>query len=65
MNKKSLEAVEAVLSNARRIAKTFSPEKKAAVEVICSEIEALMRELVDLQASGQVRDTYSHDQWQP
>ena len=55
INKKSLEAVVAVLSNARRIAKTFSPEKKAVVEAICSEIETLMRELAELQANGQVR----------
>ncbi len=58
INKKSLEAVEAVLSNARRIAKTLSPEKKAAVEAICSEIEMLMRELAELQANGQVRPSH-------
>jgi len=46
-----------VLKDARRIAKTLSPEKRAVVEQICSEIEAMMRELADLQAKGQVRTT--------
>ena len=57
MNKKGLQAVEAVLKDARRIAKTLSPEKRTAVEKICSEIEALARELAELQAKGQVRET--------
>ena len=53
-DKKGLEAVEAVLRDARRIAKTLSPAKRAEVEKIISEIEALAKELAELQARGLV-----------
>lgn len=53
-DKKGIEAVEAVLKDARRIAKSLPAAKRATVEKICSEIEALTKELADLQARGLV-----------
>jgi len=52
--KAGLAAVDAVLKDAKRLAKNMSPEKKAAIEKICAEIEELSKELASLQASGQV-----------
>ena len=49
-----MEAVEAVLKDARRIAKSLPVAKRAEIEKICSEIEALAKELADLQAKGLV-----------
>ena len=49
-----MEAVEAVLREARAIAKTMSPEKRAYIEQLCSEIEAMAMELAALQAKGEV-----------
>ena len=43
-----------MLKEARKIARTLPPEKKAAIEEMCNEIEALMQELADLQARGLV-----------
>ena len=47
--------MEAVLKEARAIAKTMSPEKRAYIEQLCSEIEAMAKELAALQAKGEVR----------
>ena len=50
-----MEAVEAVLREARRMARGLPAEKRAAIEAICSEIDQLARELAELQARGEVR----------
>ena len=55
VNRQGIEAVKSVLKEARKIARTLSPEKRAAIEEMCNEIEALMQELADLQARGLVR----------
>ena len=47
-------AVKSVLKEARKIARTLPSEKRAAVEAMCNEIEALMKELAELQARGEV-----------
>ena len=44
------------MKEARKIARTLPSEKRAAVEAMCVEIEALMKELAELQARGEVRD---------
>lgn len=44
-----------MLKEARKLARTLPPEKRAAIEEMCNEIEALMKELADLQARGLVR----------
>jgi len=49
-----MEAVEAVLKEARKIAKTLAPEQRTVIEQLCSEIEALSKELAGLQARGEV-----------
>ena len=54
VNKRGIQAVEEVLKEARRLARGLPPEKREAIEKICSEIEALMKELADLQARGEV-----------
>ena len=56
MNRQGIEAVKSVLKEARKIARTLPPEKRAAIEEMCNEIEALMQELADLQARGLVRE---------
>ena len=55
VNKRGIQAVEEVLKEARRLAKGLPPEKREAIEKICTEIESLMKELAELQANGQVR----------
>ena len=55
LNKRGIEAVKSVLKEARKLARTMPPEKRAAIEAMCNEIEALMQELADLQARGLVR----------
>ena len=55
MNRRGIQAVEEVLKEARRLAKGLPPEKREAIEKICTEIEALMKELAELQAKGEVR----------
>ena len=55
MNRRGIEAVKSVLKEARKIARTLPPGKRAAIEQMCDEIEALMQELADLQARGLVR----------
>ena len=55
VNRQGIEAVKSVLKEARKVARTLSPEKRAAIEAMCDEIEALMQELADLQARGLVR----------
>jgi vinculin len=52
VNRQGIEAVKSVLKEARKIARTLPPEKRAAIEEMCNEIEALMQELADLQARG-------------
>ena len=54
MNKAGIVAVEAVLKDARKLAKNLSPEKRAEVEKICDEISKLLEELRELQARGEV-----------
>ena len=54
LNKQGIDAVKAVLKEARKLARTLPPEKRAAIEEMCNEIEALMQELADLQARGLV-----------
>ena len=54
MNKRGIDAVKGVLKEARKIARTLPPERRAAIEEMCNEIEALMQELADLQARGLV-----------
>ena len=44
-----------MLKEARRLARGLPPEKREAIEKICTEIEALMKELAELQAKGEVR----------
>ena len=53
-DKQGMEAVEAVLKEARKIAKTLAPEQRTVIEQLCSEIEALSKELAELQARGEV-----------
>ena len=61
VNRQGIEAVKSVLKEARKIARTLPPEKRAAIEEMCNEIEALMQELADLQARGLVsRYVYEH-----
>ncbi len=55
MNKAGLAAVEAVLKDARRMARNMPQAKKAAIEKMCAEIDELAKELAALQASGKVR----------
>ena len=54
VNKAGIVAVEAVLKDARKLAKNLSPEKRAEVEKICDEISKLLEELRELQARGEV-----------
>ena len=54
VNKRGIQAVEEVLKEARRLARGLPPEKREAIEKMCTEIEALMTELAELQAKGQV-----------
>lgn len=56
LNRQGIDAVKSVLKEARKIARTLPPEKRAAIEQMCNEIEALMQELADLQARGLVSD---------
>ena len=56
VNRQGIEAVKSVLKEARKIARTLPPEKRAAIEEMCNEIEALMQELADLQARGLVSE---------
>ena len=56
LNKRGIQAVEEVLKEARRLARGLPPEKREAIEKICTEIEALMKELAELQARGEVRE---------
>ena len=56
LNKRGIQAVEEVLKEARRLARGLPPEKREAIEKICTEIEALMKELAELQAKGEVRE---------
>lgn len=58
VNKRGIQAVEEVLKEARRLAKGLPPEKREAIETICSEIESLMKELAELQAQGKVRERF-------
>ena len=53
-NKAGIQAVEAVLEEARRIAKTLPADRKAVIEGLCDELESLKKELAMLQSSGQV-----------
>ena len=55
LNRRGIQAVEEVLKEARRLARGLPPEKREAIEKICTEIEALMKELAELQARGEVR----------
>ena len=59
-SKAGLASVNAVLKDARRLAKNMPPAKKAAIEKICAEIDELAKELATLQASGQVRVCVVH-----
>lgn len=52
VNKAGIDAVRSVISEARKIAGTVSPEKRAAIEQICDELDALALELEQLQADG-------------
>ena len=54
VNRRGIQAVEEVLKEARRLARGLPPEKREAIEQMCTEIEALMKELAELQAKGQV-----------
>ena len=54
LNRQGIEAVKSVLKEARKLARSLPPEKRAAIEQMCDEIEALMQELADLQARGLV-----------
>lgn len=54
MNRAGILAVESVLKEAKRIAKTLSAEKRAAIEKLCAEIDVLSKELAELQARGEV-----------
>ena len=54
LNARGIQAVEEVLKEARKLAKGLPPEKREAIEKLCSEIESLMKELAELQAKGQV-----------
>ena len=54
LNARGIQSVEEVLKEARRLAKGLPPEKREAIENLCSEIESLMKELAELQAKGQV-----------
>ena len=56
LNRQGIEAVKSVLKEARKLARSLPPEKRAAIEQMCDEIEALMQELADLQARGLVRE---------
>ena len=51
--------MQSVLKEAKRFAKTLSPEKRAAIEKLCSEIDELTKELEALQAKGEVCSFYS------
>ena len=55
LNRQGIEAVKSVLKEARKLARTLPLEKRAAIEEMCNEIEALMQELAELQARGEVR----------
>lgn len=54
MNREGILAVESVLKEARRIAKTLPQDKRTAIEELCAEIDAMTKELADLQAQGMV-----------
>ena len=54
LDKVGMEAVEAVLREARRMARGLPAEKRVAIEAICSEIDQLAKELAELQARGEV-----------
>ena len=54
VNKAGLAAVEAVLRDARRLARHMPSAKKAAIEKLCAEIDELAKELAMLQANGEV-----------
>ena len=55
LNRKGVGAVEAVLKEARKLARSLPPDKRAAIEQLCNEIDALVKELAELQARGEVR----------
>ena len=58
-NKAGILAVEAVLEEARRIAKTLAADKRTAIESLCNEIDSLKKELAMLQSSGQVGNKWN------
>ncbi len=55
LNREGILAVQSVLKEARRMAKSLPKEKKEAIEKLCAEIDAMVKELAELQAKGQVR----------
>ena len=55
-----IAAVHSVTADARRIAQSFSPQRRTEVEKLCNEIDSLVKELAELQARGEVRDA-SHN----
>ncbi|KAL5479938.1 hypothetical protein EMCRGX_G023541 [Ephydatia muelleri] len=59
-NKAGIQAVEAVLEEARRIAKTLPADRKAVIEGLCDELESLKKELAMLQSSGQGDSARAH-----
>ena len=54
MNREGQLAVQSVLKDARRIARSLAPDKRAAIEQLCNEIDELAKELAELQARGEV-----------
>ena len=62
-NKAGIQAVEAVLDEARRIARTLPADRKAVIEGLCDELESLKRELAMLQSSGQVGSNWKEPFW--
>ena len=54
MNREGILAVENVLKDARRMAKSLPKDKREAIEKLCNEIDELAKELAMLQAKGEV-----------
>lgn len=54
LNREGILAVESVLKEARRMAKTLPQDKRAVIEELCTEIDAMVKELAELQAKGLV-----------
>ena len=54
VNRQGILAVQNVLKEARRIAKALPKDKRDYIEGLCAEIDALSKELAELQAKGEV-----------